>query len=417
MKRIMVLAGGPDQAALINEIKSTYTDSYVVLIDMNSQVVASRVADKHIVISTMDFSKVRQAAIDEQIDMIITACGDQPLLTMGIVSEELNLPCYLSKSQILNLTNKKYMKRLMIENDIPTSKYKSFNSVEEIDDSGLSYPLIVKPADSNGSKGVRKVRDRKELSREAEASIKFSISNTIIVEEYVDGEDVSSDFYVSNGKVYHMMDCLSNKYKPNDEIAVIYQSLIPPPVNPDIKEKLQSIAEKIARVFGIKNSPLIIQTIVKGDNIHVIEFSARLGGGAKYKTIETVTGYNVLKANLRSMMGETPEVVLHRNNKLYSRCHLYTKGGILSEIKGLEKAQCNGLIEDYFVNRVPGAALSFPTSSGDRVASILFSAPSIQELKAKITEVMNSIEIISDEGKDIFLREMYTIPVKNANGI
>lgn len=285
----MVLAGGPDQAALIREIKSTYPDSYVVLIDMNSKAVASKVADKHLVISTMDFEKVKQAAINEQIDMIVTACGDQPLLTMGIVSEELDLPCYLSKSQILNLTNKKFMKKLMVENDIPTSKYKSFDSVEDIDDSGLEYPLIVKPADSNGSKGVRKVSNRAELIREAEVSIKFSITHTIIVEEFIEGEDVSSDFYVSNGKVFHLMNCLSNKYKPNNEIAVIYQSLIPAPVNPGINKKIQQIAEKITKVFGIDNSPLLIQSIVKGDNIHVVEFSARLGGGAKYKTIETVT--------------------------------------------------------------------------------------------------------------------------------
>lgn len=415
--RIMVLAGGPDQAALIKEIKSTYPDSYVILIDMNNKAVASKVADKHLVISTMDFEKVKQTAIDEHIDMILTACGDQPLLTMGLVSEELNLPCYLSKSQILNLTNKKYMKKLMVENDIPTSKYKSFNSLEDIDDSGLAYPLIVKPADSNGSKGVRKVNNREELIREAQVSMKFSISNTIVVEEFVEGEDVSSDFYITNGRVYHLMDCLSNKYKPNSEIAVIYQSLIPAPVNSDFQERIQEIAAKIAKVFGLDNTPLLIQTIVKGDNIHVIEFSARLGGGAKYKTIETVTGFNVLRANLMSMMGDTPTVDYHGINKIYSRCHLYTKGGILAQIKGLEERLDNQLIEDYFVNRSLGSVLSSPTSSGDRVASILFSASSIMELEKKIEEVMNSIEITSENGENIFMRDMYAVPVKNAEGI
>ncbi len=415
--RIMVLAGGPDQAALIREIKSTYPDSYVILVDMNSKAVASKVADKHLVISTMDFDKVKQAALDEQIDMIMTACGDQPLLTMGLVSEELKLPCYLSMSQILNLTNKKHMKKLMVENDIPTSKYKSFNSIEKIEDSGLNYPLIVKPADSNGSKGVRKVNNIEELMREAEVSMKYSISNTIIVEEFVEGEDVSSDFYITNGKVYHLMDCLSNKYKPNSGTAVIYQSLIPAPVNPDFNERIQVIAEKIAEVFEIHNSPLLIQTIVKGNDIHVIEFSARLGGGAKYKTIETVTGFNVLKANLNSMLGKTPLIDYYRNNKKYSRCHLYTKGGVLSQIKGLESLLDKHLIEDYFINRAPGSVLSAPSSSGDRVASILLSAPSIQELEDKITEVMNSIEIISDNGENIFLKEMYNPPIKNANGI
>lgn len=415
--RIMVLAGGPDQAALIEEIKVIYPDSFVILVDMNDHVVASKVADKHLVISTMDFDKVKQAAIDERVDIILTACGDQPMLTMGAVSEELNLPCYLKKDQILNLTNKKRMKALMVETGIPTSKHKAFDAVDEIDDSGLQYPLIVKPADSNGSKGVRKVNNREELIEHAAISFKFSLSHTIIVEEFVEGEDVSSDFYVSNGKVFHLMDCLSNKYKPSDEIAVIYQSLIPPPVNPLIRGKLQEIAEKIAKVFGVDNSPLLIQTIVKGDNINVVEFSARLGGGAKYKTIEAVTGFNVLKANLLSMMGEIPSIEFNKTERKYSRCHLYTKGGVFSKLVGFEELNKGNLIEDYIVNRAPGSVLSAPTSSGDRVASILFSALSIQELELKISNVMNSIQIISENGTDIFLREMYSIPLKNANSI
>lgn len=118
-----------------------------------------------------------------------------------------------------------------------------------------------------------------------------------------------------------------------------------------------------------------------------------------------------------SMMGNTPLVEFHRNEKKYSRCHLYTKGGILTEIKGLDGLMEKQLILDYFVNRAPGSVLSAPSSSGDRVASILFSASSIQELESKIEEVINSIEIISEEGKNIFMKEMYTVPVKNANGI
>lgn len=416
MKRIMILAGGPDQAALIREIKSKFPDSYTVLVDMNPQVVASKVADKHLVISTMDFDAVKQAAIDEKVDYIMTACGDQPLLTVGVVSEELGLPCYLTKSQILNLTNKKFMKRLMVENGIPTSKHKTFDSVEDIDDSGLEYPLIVKPVDSNGSKGVRRVNNRRELLEQAPVSMGFSISKSIVVEEFVEGEDVSSDFYVINGQAIHVMDCLSNKFKPNAETAIIYQSIIPPSISDEVKQKIQEVAQTIAKVFGVDNSPLLIQTIVKGNNVKVVEFSARLGGGAKYKTIQTVTGFNVLKANLESMLGEVPEVAVADRKLKFSRCHLYTSGGVLEKVEGLDELLADGIIEDYFVNRKPGAKLESPKSSGDRVASILFSAPDFETLGNKITRALNTVKVIDRSGKDILLREMYANPIKNAFG-
>ena len=160
MTRIMVLAGGHDQAAFIKELRNHLESSFIIVVDMNPDVLAAPIADKFLQISTMDFEAVKKAAIEENVDYIMTACGDQPILTMGVLSEELGLPCYLTKKQVLNLTNKKNMKRLMVENGIPTAKYKSFSSKDEVNDTGLEYPLIIKPADSNGSKGVRKIYNK-----------------------------------------------------------------------------------------------------------------------------------------------------------------------------------------------------------------------------------------------------------------
>lgn len=155
--KIIILAGGNDQAALIQELRTKIRDVEVLLIDYIPNVVAAKYADRHILESTMDLAKVKEIALNEKVDYIMTACTDQSLLTMAVVSEELGLPCYLSKKQVLNLTNKMYMKKLMIESSIPTSKFKTFTSNEKFDTSGLTYPLIIKPVDSNSSKGVRKV--------------------------------------------------------------------------------------------------------------------------------------------------------------------------------------------------------------------------------------------------------------------
>lgn len=416
INRIMVLAGGNDQAALIQELKLKYPTCYIILIDMAKNVVASKYADKHLIISTMNFDDVKQAAINEKVDLILTACGDQPLLTMAIVSEELGLPCYLSKEQVINLTNKKFMKKIMIDNDIPTSRFKTFNSISEIDEIGLKYPLIVKPVDSNGSKGVRKVLNHKELIDQAKISIKYSISNTIIVEEFNEGEDVSSDFYICKGKVIPIMNCLSNKYKPNDNTALIYQSIIPPAISTHVKNKLQKIAEQIAKIYRITNSPLLIQSIIKGEEIKVIEFSARLGGGAKYKTIQNVTGFNILRANILSMIGEEPNISLNNNNMVCSRCHLYTKGGIFSEIKGIETLIQEKIIQDYIITRTKGSLLCPPASSSDRVGSVFISAKSMEDLKDKIEIVFKKLSILDEKGNDILIRKMYDDPIKNAYG-
>ena len=88
MKKIFVLAGGNDQIELIRGLRNRFVHAEIILIDMAKKVRASDFADKHLIISTMDKDAVLKAAIDENIDLILTACGDQPLTTMAYISEK-----------------------------------------------------------------------------------------------------------------------------------------------------------------------------------------------------------------------------------------------------------------------------------------------------------------------------------------
>ena len=405
--KVIVLAGGNDQMALMKELRNIYADIEIILIDYSPDVVASKFADKHFLTSTMDIEKVKQITIDEKVDYVLTACGDQPLLTMAVVSEDLGLPCYLTKKQVLNLTNKMYMKNLMMENNIATSKFKIFSSVDSLDVTGLQYPLIVKPVDSNGSKGVSRVATFEELSRQAKLSFEYSLTKTIIVEEFVNGVEISADFYVIDGQVQKVMISQLNKFNVDDSTSVIYQSIVPPNINRVAEHKLRRIASDIAVVFEIVNSPLLIQAIVNGDDVNVIEFSARLGGGAKYKSIQNITGFNVLKANIESMFGLKPKISINDDAMCYSRCHFYLKGGFFSKIEGIEELLDGGIIEEYIQTKPYGVSVNSPRSSSDRVASVFIKALDLKSLREKVLLIVNHVKILDDRGKNIFEKSMY----------
>ena len=179
--RILVLAGGSDQADLMDLLRDKFPGCYLILVDMAPKVIASSHADKHLVISTMDFDAVRKAAIEEKVDCIMTACGDQPLITMATISEELGMPCYLTKDEALSMTNKLYMKKIMVENNIPTSKFRTITDVNE-DISDLQFPLMIKPADCNGSLGVRKANNREQFIEFFNKAKEYSFSHSAIVE-------------------------------------------------------------------------------------------------------------------------------------------------------------------------------------------------------------------------------------------
>ena len=117
----MVLAGGNDQCALIEELRRYFNgDVEIVLVDMSDKVKAIAYADRFLQISTMDRQTVLKAAREENIDYILTACGDQPLSTMAYVSEQLGTPTYLTEQEVRDLTNKRFMKEKMVKNGIPT---------------------------------------------------------------------------------------------------------------------------------------------------------------------------------------------------------------------------------------------------------------------------------------------------------
>lgn len=277
IKKAFVLAGGNDQIELIKGIKKRFPEAEVILIDMNPNVRAKDFADRMLVISTMDYDKVLEAARAENIDLILSACGDQPLRTMAYVSEKLGLPCYLTFEQAQNLTNKVLMKKLMIEGGIPTSKYHRFDINSDITTDGLSFPLVIKPADNNGSKGIIKVYSKQEFDKAIAEARKYTVSGDLLVEEFKEGEEYSVEAFIRNGEPYIVFASKNIKVKNRNTFTICsneYVSALPS----ELERKIKEIVAKIGKTFNIDNVPLLIQMIVKDSEVNVIEFSARTGG-------------------------------------------------------------------------------------------------------------------------------------------
>ena len=197
--KILVLAGGSDQIALIQELKKYKHE--IILLDYFENPPAKQYADKHIQASTLDVNAVVDVAKNENVGLITTACTDQALMTVAEVSEKLGLPCYISHKTGLNVTNKAYMKKVFIDNNIPTSKHIIVDDVYCIDEKlkDFQYPLVVKPVDCNSSKGVKKVENVEMLKLALIDAISYSRTNTAVVEEFKKGVELSCDLYVQDG--------------------------------------------------------------------------------------------------------------------------------------------------------------------------------------------------------------------------
>lgn len=403
--KIIVLAGGSDQIALINELHERNHE--VVLVDYFENPPAKQFADKHIIASTLDIEAVTNITIQERADLIVTACTDQALLTVANVSEKLGLPCYISYDTALNVTNKSYMKKVLEKNNIPTSKYAIFNKTSSFKDlDNYRYPLVVKPVDCNSSKGVIKVYNNQEAEEGLKQAISYSRTNSAIIEEFKEGIELSVDCFVQEGNVKLLSVTSSNKIKNNTSFTIL-QSIYPI-INQEEEKKVLQIAQKIAEAFKLENTPLLVQMIMNKEGFYVLEFSARMGGGSKYKLIETLSGVNIMKAYTDLILGQKVSINPSKMVNYASMNYVYCNNGIISSIEGLDVLKKKRIIDEYFVYKTIGMKIEKAMTSGDRPVGFLVTSNSKESMRNKIELADKSIKIRDNYGNDIMKHGLFS---------
>lgn len=402
--KALVLAGGFPQIALIQELKNR--GIFTLLADYYENPVAKSYCDKFYQASTLDVEAIRNIAVDEKVDFIITACTDQALLTVARVSEDLGLPCYIDYKTALNVTNKQYMKKVFSENNISTAKHTVMGTFDEKNIKDMSYPLIVKPVDCNSSKGVKKVLNKEELIPAFEAAVNYSRTDTAIVEEFVEGEELSADIYIENGTAKLLSISTLDKIPDNDKF-VIFRGFYSHEKTEQVRAIVEKTAQQIADAFGLKNSPMLIQMIYDGEKVSVLEFSARTGGGVKYRLIQRASGFDVLSAVIDLTLGKFPTVNATKpENKFIANEFIYCKPGIFEKLNGFEELKNEGIIADYYLFKWKGAEFDTIGNSGDRVAGFTVQADDLQELKDKHFEAINRMEVLDNSGYNMMRKDL-----------
>lgn len=404
--KALVLAGGFPQITLIEQLKARGIET--ILADYNSEPVAKKYADKFYRVSTLDIDAIRKVAIDEKVDFLITVCTDQALLTVAKVSEDLGLPCYIDYKTALNVTNKQYMKKVFVENGISTARHIILGEFDENAIEDFAFPLIVKPVDCNSSKGVKKCENMDELKTAFADAVRFSRTNTAIIENFVEGPELSIDVYVENGKANVL--CVSNNDKINDKDKfVIFRGRCPAKEGVPVLHLIEKTAQQIADAFSIKNSPMLIQLITDGKQVYVLEFSARTGGGTKFLRINRMTGFDVIKAVIDLTLGEKPHYEKQdKKQKYLVDDFIYCKPGTFDHLSGFEELKAEGLITDYYLFKWKGAAFDKIASSGDRIAGFTVMAESVEELRKKHSEATARMKVIDQNGEDMMRHDLIT---------
>ncbi len=404
----VVLGGTYPHKSLLNNLK--FRGYYTILIDYHVFPPAKVDADEHIQESTLDKEKVLEIAKYRKASLVIATCIDHANVTACYVAEKLNLPAPYSYEVALSVTNKGLMKELMISNGIPTSKYTTVTNNSNYNIDGLRFPVIVKPTDSNSSKGVRKASGLAELERYIKDALEISRNGIAIIEEFIEGKEIGVDCYIQDKKVSIMATREKRKLAINAKNSVqqIQNSFWPADLTDDNLNKLKTIGEKIAEAFNLNNTPLLIQAIVENDNIHVIELAPRIGGGENYSIIKHYSGFDIIDSAVNSFLGLPVNLDYRRNSFYYSDVFLYTKPNIFGHVKGYEELLEDKTIEYFHLFKVPGNEIGDEMSSNNRIGSFVVKSKTKEELIEKINKSIKKFEVYDMNGNPVMRKEIYS---------
>lgn len=402
----IVLAGTFPHRELIRNLQ--VRGYYVILVDFLVEPPAKDIADEHIQESTLDQEKVLEIARAENAQLVISTCVDQANLVACYVAEQLGLHAPYSSVDAELVTDKILMKRRMIESGIKTSRFEMGSCWGDFKGIDLAYPLIVKPTDCNSSKGVIKVESPDELQAVVENALQLSRKKEALVEEYVEGREIGFDAYVKNGEATIFITRERRKIlKLEKNEQQIYGSFWPASVSQRVMDNLKVVAEKIAEAFGLNNTPLMLQSIVRDDEVSVIEFAPRIGGGENYRLIKNATGADVIDYAIDSFLGNTPEFDFTLSSEVFADNYLYVEPCRFGKIEGFDALIHGGRVEYAVTYKKPAMQVGGQLSSNNRVGAFVVKAPTEREVLGKLKHAVESIDILNENGQSVMRKDIY----------
>ena len=404
----IVLGGTVPHRALIQNLQRR--GYFTVLIDYLESPPASTVADRHVRHSALDKEAVLNCAVALNASLVISTCVDQANLVACAVAASLKLPAPYSLDTAKLVTNKGLMKRRLVASGIPTARFVTGASWQDFERHQLQYPVVVKPIDSNGSKGVVKVDDRSQLRAPTEAALSMSRSNRALIEEWVPGREVAIDSYILDGHAHLLLSRERRRIRDlqaGTDVQQITGSVWPAQLDAEVLTEFESLATRIASAFDLNNTPLMIQAIVHENTLHVIEFAPRIGGGENYRIIPFATGADIIDYSVDSWLGQQPELAYSPPTQIVADLYIYADPCEFGQLLGISDLVDRGVALYGEVYKREGEAITAELTSNQRVGAIVVAGSSEEDVLHRIRVASRIIRVLDTSGRDVMRTDIY----------
>ena len=300
---------------LLPVIKAAHEQGYyVITADYLPDNIVHKFSDEYVNVSIVDKEAVLEAAREKRIDGIMSFGVDPGVVSASYVQNMMGLPSFGPYESVEILQNKDKFRTFLAEHGFNVPKAKGFHSMEEAlsDLSWYEFPMIVKPTDSAGSKGVTRVDSLEELKPALGYAFEHSIKGSVIVEEFLEKKGCSSDTdcYSENGKLKFVS---FNAQRFDADAANPYTPAAyswPSTFTKDEEDYLTSEIQRLITLLGMTTCVYNIETRVSTNGKpYIMELTPRGGGNRLCEMLRYATGIDMITAITRAMVGDEPESI------------------------------------------------------------------------------------------------------------
>jgi biotin carboxylase len=370
--RLLVLGAGPAQLGLLAAARKR--DLYVIAVDRNPDAPGFRYADRRAIISTEDEHGIERLAEAEHVDGVIAPGIDWPVGIAARVASKLGLPHPLTPESAVLTTSKTRQRERFAQAGVPQPEYRSCRTLDEArwaaDD--LGYPCVVKAPDRQGQRGLALVRDESAFVPAVDAALEASRSNACLVEELIDGQEVTVNAFSLEGRFYPLTVTDRVRAEPpafGVALAHVWPSAL---ASAHVGAAVEA-AREAAVALGIESGPTYTQVVVGVEGAKVVEVAARLGGGHDAELCEAALGIDLNELALAGALGEhIPRQVLAPLDPVGGAVtrFLTAPPGALTAVEGVDEAARTEGVVRVRIYRTPGWRFGELRVGSDRAGAV-----------------------------------------------
>lgn len=318
MKKLMLLGG---MRYLVPVIEAAHKlGVYVITCDYLPNNIAHKYSDEYCNVSILEKDKVLEKARELKIDGILSFACDPGVVTAAYVAEKMGLPSSGPYESVEILQNKGKFRKFLTDNNFNVPVAKQYTDIETAlnDIEMFNWPVIVKPTDSAGSKGVTKVVEKSELRDAINYALKFSHSNEFIIEDFLEkiGDSSDCDSFSVDGEL-KFVSFSAQKFDENCENPYTPAAFTwPASISKEHQEELTNEIQRLLKLLDMKNSIYNIETReCTNGKAYIMECSPRGGGNRLAEMIRYMTGVDMITNIVKSALGMDLDVIEQKELK------------------------------------------------------------------------------------------------------